>query len=202
VTPLELLGLMTVAHDDVAPPAPGSLVIRVRELGAVTRAAPSMTYDPATDTGEYEALLEALFTRGAILPAPPGLVFRTADTLRAWMEQNYVGLAEGVSFLAGRCEARVHVRAIAHGLTAEEIEVAREEATDAVRTLRHGAIATVALGEPEPPILVSVAFLLKASEWNTFTDSVLEEEKRHLRLRFEQTGPWIPHDFVRLDLEG
>jgi len=193
---------MTVAHDDVAPPAPGSLVIRVRELGAVTRAAPTAAYDPAADTGEYEALLEALFSRGAILPAPPGLVFRTADTLRAWMEQNYVGLAEGVSFLSGRCEARVHVRAIGHGLSAEEIEAAREEATDAVRTLRHGAVATVALGEPQPPILVSVAFLLKASEWSTFSDSVLEEEKRHPRLRFEQTGPWIPHDFVRLDLGG
>jgi hypothetical protein len=200
VTPLELLGLMTVAHDDVAPPAPGSLVIRVRELGAVTRAAPAVTYDPDTDTGEYEALLEALFTRGAILPAPPGLVFRTADTLRAWMEQNYVGLAEGVSFLSGRCEARVHVRSTVHGMTAEEIEAARQEATDAIRTLRHGALATITLGEPTPPVLLSVAFLLKASEWNTFSDSVLEEERRFPHLRFELTGPWIPHDFVRLDL--
>jgi hypothetical protein len=199
VTPLELLGLMTVAHDDVAP-APGSLVIRVRELGAVTRAAPAMAYDPAADAGEYEALLEALFARGAVLPAPPGLVFRTADTLRAWMEQNYVGLAEGVSFLSGRCEARVHVRAAGHGLTTEEIEAAKLEAIDAIRTLRHGAIATVTLGEPELPALVSVAFLLKASEWNTFSESVREQEQRYPQLRFEQTGPWIPHDFVRLDL--
>ncbi len=191
---------MTVAHDDVAPPAPGSLVIRVRELGAVTRAAPAAAYDPSADTGEYEALLEALFARGAVLPAPPGLVFRTADTLRAWMEQNYVGLAEGVSFLSGRCEARVHVRAAGHGLTTEEIEAAKLEAIDAIRTLRHGAIATVTLGEPELPALVSVAFLLKASEWNVFSESVREQEQRYPQLRFEQTGPWIPHDFVRLDL--
>ncbi|HEY2895606.1 MAG TPA: GvpL/GvpF family gas vesicle protein [Gemmatimonadaceae bacterium] len=200
MTPLELLGLMTVAHDDVAPPAPGSLVIRVRELGAVTRAVPAVTYDPSADTGEYESLLEALFARGAVLPAPPGLVFRTADTLRAWMEQNYVGLAEGVSFLSGRCEARVHVRAAGHSMTAEESEAAKLEAIDAVRTLRHGAIATVTLGEPEPPVLVSVAFLLKASEWNTFSESVIDQEQRYPDLRFEQTGPWIPHDFVRLDL--
>jgi hypothetical protein len=200
VTPLELLGLMTVAHDDVAPPAPGSLVIRVRELGAVTRAAPAVSYDPAADTGEYEALLEALFARGAVLPAPPGLVFRTVDTLRAWMEQNYVGLAEGVSFLSGRCEARVHVRAASHTMTADEIEAARLEAVDALRTLRHGAIATVAVGEPEPPVLASVAFLLKASDWNAFSESVADHEGRYPQLRFEQTGPWIPHDFVRLDL--
>jgi len=195
-----LLGLMTVAHHDVAPPAPGSQVIRVRELGAVTREAPAATYDPAADTGEYEALLEALFARGAVLPAPPGLVFRTADTLRAWMEQNYVGLAEGVSFLSGRCEARVHVRSAGHGMTAEENEAARLEAMDAIRMLRHGAVATVTLGEAEPPVLVSVAFLLKASEWNTFSESVIDQEQRYPQLRFEQTGPWIPHDFVRLDL--
>ena len=87
-------------------------------------------------------------------------------------------------------------------MTAEEIEAARQEATDAIRTLRHGAVATVALPEPELPVLVSVAFLLKASEWNTFSDSVREEEQRYPHLRFEQTGPWIPHDFVRLDFGG
>jgi Gas vesicle synthesis protein GvpL/GvpF len=200
VTPLELLGLMTVAHDDAAPPAPGSLIIRVRDLGAVTRTAPAVAYDPDSDTGEYEQLLEALFARGAIFPAPPGLVFRTAETLRAWMEQNYVGLAEGVSFLSGRCEARVHVRHASHGMTTEDIEVAKLEAIDAIRTLRHGAVATVTLDEPVLPVLVSVAFLLKASEWNTFSESVLEQEQRYPHLRFEQTGPWIPHDFVRLDL--
>ena len=197
--PLELLGLMTVAHD-VAPPAPGSLLIRVRELGAVARPAPAEPYDPAKDTGEYETLLEALFARGAILPAPPGLVFRTADTLRAWIEQNYVGLAEGVAFLSGRCEARVHVRATGHGMTTEDIAAAKEEAVDAIRALRHGAVATATIGEPQPPVLVSVAFLLKASEWGTFSESVLEQERRYTHLRFEQTGPWIPHDFVRLDL--
>jgi hypothetical protein len=200
VTPLELLGLMSVAHNDVAPPAPGSLVIRVRDLGAVARPAPAVAYDPDVDTGEYEQLLETLFTRGAVFPAPPGLVFRTLDTLRAWMEQNYVGLAEGLAFVSGRCEARVHVRPASHSLTSEEIEAAKLEAIDAIRTLRHGAVATVTLGEPKPPVLVSVAFLLKASEWSTFSDSVLEQEQRYTELRFEQTGPWIPHDFVRLDL--
>jgi len=200
VTPLELLGLITVAHDDVAPPAPGSLVIRVRELGAVSRVVPAIANDSETDTSEYESRLEALFARGAVLPAPPGLVFRTPDTLKSWVEQNYVSLAEGVGFLSGRCEARVHVRAVGRGMTADEIEAARQEAVDATRTLRHGALATVAVGEPTPPMLVSVAYILKASEWNTFRDSVLDQEQRYPQLRFEATGPWIPYDFVRLDL--
>ena len=39
------------------------------------------------------------------------------------------------------------------------------------------------------PLLLSVAFLLKASEWNTFSESVLEQERRYPQLRFEQTGP-------------
>jgi hypothetical protein len=200
VTALELLGLMAIAHDDAAPLAPGVSVIRVRELGAVVRAAPSTSYDPANDGGEYELLLDSLFARGAVFPAPPGLVFRTADTLRAWMEQNYVGLSEGLTFISGRCEARVHVRAAAHTLSSDDAATIALEAHDAIRALRHGAVAAVTLPEPRPPVLMSVAFLLKANEWNAFSEAVLEQERRFTELRFEQTGPWIPHDFVRLDL--
>ncbi|MEP7087002.1 MAG: GvpL/GvpF family gas vesicle protein [Gemmatimonadota bacterium] len=200
MTALELLGLMAVARDDAAPVAPGVTVIRVRELGAVVRAAPAQSYDPASDDGEYEQLLDALFARGAILPAPPGLVFRTVDTMRSWMEQNYVGLAEGLTFVSGKCEARVHVRPAQHLVPSESIDALALEASNAVRALRHGAVATVTLAEPELPVLVSVAFLLKTNDWNTFSEAVLEQERRFTDLRFEQTGPWIPHDFVRLDL--
>ncbi|MBK5187700.1 MAG: GvpL/GvpF family gas vesicle protein [Gemmatimonadaceae bacterium] len=199
MTALELLGLIAVAHD-VAPPVPGSFVIRVRDLGAVARAAPATAYDPNEDAGEYEQLLDTLFGRGAVFPAPRGLVFRTVDTLRAWLEQNYVGLSEGLAFLSGRCEARVHVRPAGHAMSADDIAAAAQEAVDAIRMLRHGAVATVTLPEPEPPMLMSAAFLVKASEWGTFSEAVLEQERRYQGLRFEQTGPWIPHDFVRLDL--
>lgn len=200
MTALELLGLMAVAHDDAVPLAPGVSIIRVRDLGAVVRAAPAASYDPANDTGEYEQLLDALFAQGAVFPAPPGMVFRTIDTLRSWLEQNYVGLAEGLTFISGRCEARVHVRAATHGVLVGDIATAAQEADDAIRALRHGAVATVTLPEPQPPVLLSVAFLLKANEWNAFSEAVLEQERRFTELRFEQTGPWIPHDFVRLDL--
>jgi hypothetical protein len=200
VTALELLGLMTVAHDDVEPVAPGLTLLRERDLGAVVRAAPAAAYDPQTDVGEYEQLLDALFARGAVFPAPPGLVFRTADTLRSWLEQNYVGLAEGLAFLSGRCEARLHVRPAPYATSAEDLATAVLEAADAVRALRHGAVATVTLPEPQPPVLLSTAFLLKANEWAAFAESVVEQERRFPQLRFEQTGPWIPHDFVRLDL--
>ena len=191
---------MAVAHDDAVPLAPGVSIIRVRDLGAVVRAAPAASYDPANDTGEYEQLLDALFAQGAVFPAPPGMVFRTIDTLRSWLEQNYVGLAEGLTFISGRCEARVHVRAATHGVLVGDIATAAQEADDAIRALRHGAVATVTLPEPQPPVLLSVAFLLKANEWNAFSEAVLEQERRFTELRFEQTGPWIPHDFVRLDL--
>ena len=200
MTALELLGLMAVAHDDVVPLAPGVSSIRVRELGAVVRAAPAEPYDPEKDNGEYEQLLDALFARGAVFPAPPGLVFRSAETLRAWVEQNYVGLVEGLSFISGRCEARVHVRPAGHNMSPDSLAAAALEAHDAIRALRHGAVATVNLPDPPAPVLVTVAFLLKTNEWNVFSDAVLEQERRFTELRFEQTGPWIPHDFVRLDL--
>lgn len=191
---------MVVAHDDVAPPVPGVSVIRVRDLGAAVRAAPAVPPDPAASAAESERLLDALFARGAVLPAPPGLVFRSAEPLRAWLEQNYVELSEGVAFLSGRCEARVHVRATGHGLTAEALEEATMEAADAVRALRRSVVASVVLPDPPSPVVTSVAFLLKATDWSAFTDAVLDQERRYSDLRFEQTGPWIPHDFVRLDL--
>jgi hypothetical protein len=191
---------MAIAHDDVEPAAPGLTLIRERDLGAVVRTAPAAAYDPQTDTGEYEQLLDALFARGAVFPAPPGLIFRTADTLRSWLEQNYVGLAEGLAFLSGRCEARLHVRPAPYATSAEDLATAVLEAADAVRALRHGAVATVTLPEPQPPVLLSIAFLLKANEWAAFAEAVVEQERRFPQLRFEQTGPWIPHDFVRLDL--
>lgn len=191
---------MSVAHDDVEPAAPGLSVIRARDLGAVVRAAPAAAYDSQTDMGEYEQLLDALFARGAVFPAPPGLVFRSADTLRAWLEQNYVGLAEGLAFISGRCEARLHVRPAPYATSAEDLATAVLEANDAIRALRHGAVATVTLPDPQPPVLLSVAFLLKANEWASFVEMVAEQERRFPQLRFEQTGPWIPHDFVHLDL--
>jgi hypothetical protein len=64
---------MVVAHDDVAPPVAGVSVIRVRDLGAAVRPAPAAPPDPAASTAESERLLDALFARGAVLPAPPGL---------------------------------------------------------------------------------------------------------------------------------
>jgi hypothetical protein len=199
VTALELLGLMAVAHDE-EPAAPGLSLVRERDLGAVVRAAPAAPYDPQMDTGEYEQLLDALFARGAVFPAPPGLVFRSADTLRSWLEQNYVGLAEGLAFLSGRCEARLHVRAAPFAKSAEDLATATLEAADAVRALRHGAVATVTLPDPQPPVLLSVAFLLKANEWASFAEAIADQERRFPQLRFEHTGPWIPHDFVHLDL--
>lgn len=191
---------MVVAHDDVAPPVAGVAVIRVRDLGAAVRPAPPAPPDPGIATIESERLLDALFARGAVLPAPAGLVFRSAETLKLWLDQNYVGLQEGVAFLSGRCEARVHVRAAGHGLSAEALEEAALEAADAMRALRRGAVASVTLPDIQPPLVSSVAFLLKATDWPAFSDAVVDQERRYTDLRFEQTGPWIPHDFVRLDL--
>jgi hypothetical protein len=191
---------MVVAHDDIAPPVAGVAVIRVRDLGAAVRPAPAAPPDPEAAAADSERLLDALFVRGAVLPAPPGLVFRSAETLKQWLEQNYVGLAEGVAFLSGRCEARVHVRAAGHGLSAETIEEASQAAADAMRALRRGAVASVTLPDALPPVVSSVAFLLKTTDWAMFTDAVVDQERRYANLRFEQTGPWIPHDFVRLDL--
>ncbi len=200
MTALELFGLMVVAPDEVTPPMAGVEVIRVRGIGAVVRAAPEPSLDPELAAADHDRVLDALIAHGAVLPAPLGMVFRSAETARRWLEQNYVGLGEGLAFLAGRCEARVHVRTAAHPASADVTAALELEAAKAMRALRHSVVAVTPLASPRAPVVLSVAFLLKTTEWGEFTEAVREQERRYTELRFEQTGPWVPHDFVRLDL--
>jgi hypothetical protein len=182
------------------PPVPGVDIIRVRDLGAAVRVAPAVAASPDVAGADHERLLDALFAHGAILPAPLGLVFRSADSARKWLEQNYIGLAEGVAYLAGRCEAGVHGRPASRAPSDGAIAALERDAGDAMHALRQSAVAFVPLANPIPPVLLSVAFLLKAIEWREFSEEVREQERRYAELRFEQTGPWVPHDFVHLDL--
>ena len=141
-------------------------------------------------------LLDALFARGAVLPAPPGLVFRTADTLRAWMEQNYVGLAEG-AHASSRDDAR-RACTCAPRVTDDRRGDRRREAGG--HRMRSARCATAPWRRSrcpsrQPPVLVSVAFLLKANEWNTFSESVLEQERRYHAAALRADRPVDPARF-------
>jgi hypothetical protein len=155
-------------------------------------------------------VVEAVFTQQSILPAPPGVVFRTADALRRWLEIHYVTLSDALGFVDGRAAARVYVRDRPEdggGLrtSAQTVEFAADIETIAAgsfRVLRRHAAASVmaryAGEEAGVPSAVAASFLVDRDRWQVFADVVAEEGRRTPDLEYLLTGPWPPYDFVRM----
>jgi hypothetical protein len=205
VTGLRLFGVVPIPERGAIPPlTPDTTLIPVRELGAVVRAAPYARVEMSdAEVEDYSRTVGAIFERLTIVPAPFGAVFRSAAQVARWLEIHYIALTEGVLFVDGRCEARVHITTDGEP-PAQAEEAAKADgnalATDCFRTLRRQAAAAVPLRQSPPQTLLSGAFLVDRARWDEFADLVGEEGRRRAGLRFELTGPWPPYDFVRMDL--
>jgi hypothetical protein len=68
--------------------------------------------------------------------------------------------------------------------------------------LRRQALAAVPLRQPEGEDGLSGAFLVERANWEDFSQVVAAQAKRAEALAFEQSGPWPPYDFVRMDLRA
>jgi hypothetical protein len=210
VNGLSLYGVALVSRGDGGALAREATVIRVRDRGALVRSAPYVCAECTPGELEtYRRVIDAAFLAGAILPAPCGTVFRSADQVRQWLEQNYIALSEGIHFVAGRCEARVHIsrkgappplQAPSEPPAAGQPDDFTTVATDCFRLLRRGAVAAVPVRHPSGDEgVLSGAFLLEHGRWADFAEQVREQARRYEQLTFEQTGPWPPYDFVRMD---
>ena len=198
VNGLRLYGVATLAHTDDRPLADSTSVVALRDIGAIVRPS-AYTMPPLDDTEmlECERIVDAVFRAHTILPAPCGTVFKSEDHVRRWLELNYVALVEGIHFVDGRCEARVHAAVLpAEGGDSAEADNAAL-ATESFHTLRKYAVAALPL-RPEEGRLLSGAFLVERVEYSGFEQRV-KEQARRVGLRFNLTGPWPPYDFVRLD---
>ena len=199
VNALRLYGVAPLAHADDRPLVDCTSVVSLRDIGAIVRPS-AYTIPPLDDTAllECERVVEAVFRAHTILPAPCGTVFKSEDHVRRWLELNYVSLIEGIHFVDGRCEVRVHAseRAAEAGDGAEVDRVAI--ATDAFRSLRKFAVAALPL-RPEDGRVMSSAFLVDRGEYASFEQHVTDHECRTTALKLHLTGPWPPYDFVRLD---
>jgi hypothetical protein len=175
-------------------------VLRFRELGALVQPAPYARVEGTPGEVEsYRRIIDAAFLSGAILPAPFGTVFRSAERVRRWLEQNYIALSEGLHFVAGRCEARVHISerpAMQPGKREGDVATI---ATECFRLLRRSAVAAVPVRHDDAREVLSGAFLISHDQWREFAEQVNEQAQRYEALLFEQTGPWPPYDFVRMD---
>lgn len=201
---VRLFGVMSVARDsDGGHPGEASLV-RTRDLAALVKQVPDSRRDlDDADIDLHQRVVESAFERGGVLPAPCGTVFRNAEQLRRWMEQNYIALSEGLQFVAGRSEARVHIARRPTTEAEASTPATSSVLTDCFRTLRRVSSAAMTLPpvhHPEPA-LFSAAFLLDRERWAEFETTVRSLAHRHAGLILRQTGPWPPYDFVRLDFE-
>jgi hypothetical protein len=199
VNGLRLYGVATLAHADDRPLVDSTNVVAVRDIGAVVRPS-SYTIPPLDDTEmlDCERVVEAVFRAQTILPAPCGTVFKSEDHVRRWLELNYVSLIEGIHFVDGRCEGRVH----AADLPGDEVDAGDPDhvalVNECFRNLRKFSVAALPL-RPDEGRILSAAFLVERTEYSAFEQRVKEQARRAAGLRFHLTGPWPPYDFVRLD---
>jgi gas vesicle protein GvpL/GvpF len=202
---LRLYGITDVQHHAQTKPPEGTEVLPFRELAAVVGAT---DYTAAPPTGEvieqYRSVVDDVFCKAPILPAPVGTVFRSRDTLMRWLELHYVALSEALSFVEDRAVARVHVGRVdgkaADRDTGSEVAAA---AADSLRLLRRHAVVAVPLkSEQVTGIVLSSAFLVDKELWDDFVTAVDDERRRNPGLALDLSGPWPPFDFVRMQFGG
>jgi len=228
---LRLFGVAAVdQHTHSATPfAAGTELITFRDLGAVVSPGPyAADRLGPRELDEHCTVVGEVFERRAIVPAPPGTVFRSRERLLGWLELHYYTLAEALDFVTDRAVARVTVRrGDPRETTAAAIAVppatlrltpvppvAGDEAAstatgdlvslaaDAFRELRREAVALIVLragpDAAQPDDEAHGSFLIERARWQTFVDAVALQGRRHAALRLECSGPWPPFDFVRM----
>ena len=208
MSPLRLFAVSALdGHGDHAPVS-GTSVVTFRDLGAVvTEIANARSAESAADLDEHRRVVDGVFYHGAVLPAPPGIAFRSKEVLMRWLELHYVTLSDALGFVEGRVGARVHVmRSSESSPLAETAESPGDIAAisaGSFRVLRRHAVASVPLKvEHETDVIASAAFLVERDRWQVFSDVVKEEDRRLPDLTYEVTGPWPPYDFVRMQFGG
>ncbi len=196
MTALLLYGIVGLEGADSETLAPDTTVVAFRDLGAVTGPAHYVRQTPIErDVDVHRTVVDAIFQKRAFLPAPVGIIFRNRDALLRWLELHYVTLSDGLSFVEGRVAARVHLSPRADTGAGTDISAA---ATEAFRQLRQHATASVSLKPANGPGSASAAFLVERDRWSVFVDTVADQAQSQPTLKFKQTGPWPPYDFVNM----
>jgi hypothetical protein len=204
---LRLYGVAAVESGHTASLAEGTSLTHYRALAAIVE--PS-SYSPVSlDDGEmakYLRVLEEAHAHGAVLPAPPGTVFQSKNTLTRWLELHYFTLTEALSVVEGHAAARVSITTNGDKEDTDAQKSFAALAAESLRLLRGQAAATVTLpraaGDEEEGVVARASFLIDSQRWQAFQDIVSKEARRQGTLNFKVTGPWPPYDFVRMQFGG
>ena len=213
VTGYRLYGV--AAHESTAGHtlADGTSLVQFRSLAAVV--SPSRYHRVTVDEDEiaqYTRILEEVQSNTAVLPAPPGTIFRSRDSLMRWIELHYFTLTQTMSAIEGHGQARLTITKTlgvdpSDATGAEAKESAKQlvaTAAQSMRVLRGHAAATVVLPaiEEETLIVSQASFLVELDHLTAFSDLVQKEDERQTALDFHLSGPWPPYDFVRMQFGG
>jgi hypothetical protein len=204
---LRLYGVAAVESGHTNTLSEGTTLTHYRALAAIVE--PS-SYSPVNlDDGEmtkYQRVLEEAHAHGAVLPAPPGTVFQSMNTLTRWLELHYFTLTEALSVIEGHAAARVSITTQRGKEDADAQKSFAALAAESLRLLRGQAAATVTLpkadGDDEEGVVARASFLIDSQRWKAFQDIVSKEAQRQSSLDFKVTGPWPPYDFVRMQFGG
>ena len=201
---LKLYGVTVHEAHEVSPPVPRTTLVVVRDLTAICGESEYTSLDATVErVEEYTRIVSAFATRGPVLPAPVGVVFKSSEAVERWLELHYVTLSDALSFVENRVVARVHIwrpGAVEDREAGSDLAAA---AAESLRVVRRAAVTTVPLRvEKITGIVLSAAFLVEQELWDEFTRAVEEQGATAPSLRFEVTGPWPPYDFVQMQLKA
>jgi hypothetical protein len=184
----------------------GVRAIEFRDLSAIVSETGTFALEDMTaaEVDVHRQVVDAAFRQGTVLPAPAGVVFRTPDILKRWMELHYVSLNGALQFVEDRAVARVHI--VRSDGRDDDLEAGSDlaaAATEAFRALRRRSVAAVPLRlEEVTGLMLSASFLVERDLWKEFLTAVDEQHDAHHLLRFDVTGPWAPYDFVQMQFGG
>ncbi len=185
--------------------AEGTSVVHFRQISAVVEQAEYAKSEVTSeDLARYASVVEEVYGHTPVLPAPPGTVFQSEDNLMRWLELHYFTLVEALGQVEGHSAARLT-------LSLEELPKNDEAgkkfqmlASEALRTFRKSAAATVTHPPEENTagIIATASFLIESEKWAEFAQAVEAEAKQHREFDFRLTGPWPPYDFVQMQFGG
>src|SRR5690606_38620457 len=110
------------------------------------------------------------------------------------MQDQYVSIDEGLSFLDGYWELRVHISSPAAAETAPELADAAMQIYSEMRRRARAAVPIPTEGKR----LVSAAFLVERTAWIEFVEHADDLGLAHPELSFDVTCPWPAYDFVHI----
>lgn len=193
---LRLYGIAAV-NGESRPIVNDTELVIYRDVAAIVTKAPYARIHPDDDAivAQHKVINE-VFAHHAVLPAPVGVVFRGEESLKQWLELHYAALADGLTFVDGRCVARLHVSE--DEKSDEDVDL-KAASSELFRELRRESSATLPLkSNDESETRLSAAFLVERPRWEAFSTAVREAAMKHPGVRWEITGPWPAYDFVQL----